>query len=161
MLIFTIFQELFMTRTTELDAVRRECRALVRKRALVSAGAAVLPVPFLDVMVDAGILMQLIPDISQRFGLEVERIEGMEPGQREKVWRLVRVRGSQLIGIVLTRAIVRKTFLDFAGRIVARQIAKFIPLGGQLVAAGLGYFVMRRMAYQHIDDCYAVAVALD
>lgn len=150
-----------MTRTVELEAIKRECRALVRKRALVSAGVAVLPVPFLDVMVDAGILMQLIPEISQRFGLEVERIEGMEPGQREKVWRVVRVRGSQLIGIVLTRAIVRKTFLDFAGRIVARQIAKFIPLGGQLVAAGLGYFVMRRMAYKHIDDCYAVALALD
>lgn len=150
-----------MTRTAELEAIKRECRALVRKRALVSAGVAVLPVPFLDVMVDAGILMQLIPEISQRFGLEVERIEGMEPGQREKVWRVVRVRGSQLIGIVLTRAIVRKTFLDFAGRIVARQIAKFIPLGGQLVAAGLGYFVMRRMAYKHIDDCYAVALALD
>lgn len=150
-----------MTRTVELEAIKRECRALVRKRALVSAGVAVLPVPFLDVMVDAGILMQLIPEISQRFGLEVERIEGMEPGQREKVWRVVRVRGSQLIGIVLTRAIVRKTFLDFAGRIVARQVAKFIPLGGQLVAAGLGYFVMRRMAYKHIDDCYAVALALD
>jgi len=150
-----------MIRAAELDAVRRECRALVRKRALVSAGAAVVPVPFLDVMVDAGILMQLIPEISQRFGLETERIEGMEPGQREKVWRLVRARGSQLIGIVLTRAIVRKTFLDFAGRLVARQMAKFIPLGGQIVAAGLGYFVMRRMAYKHIDDCYAVAMALD
>jgi len=150
-----------MTRTAELDAMKRECRALVRKRALVSAGAAVVPVPFLDVVVDAGILMQLIPEISQRFGLETERIEGMSPERREKVWRQVRARGSQLIGIVLTRAIVRKTFLDFAGRIVARQIAKFIPLGGQIVAAGLGYFVMRRMAYKHIDDCYAVAAALD
>lgn len=150
-----------MTRATELDAVRRQCRALVRKRALVSAGVAVLPIPFLDVMVDAGILMQLIPEISQRFGLEVERIEGMEPGQREKVWHVVRARGSQLIGIVLTRAIVRKTFLDFAGRMVARQMVRFIPLGGQMVAAGLGYFVMRRMAYKHIDDCYAVARTLD
>lgn len=144
-----------------MDAVRAECRALVRKRALVSAGVAVVPVPFLDVMVDAGILMQLIPEISQRFGLEVERIERMSPGQREKVWHLVRVRGSQLIGIVLTRALVRKTFLGFAGRIVARQFAKFIPLGGQLVAASLGYFVLRSMAYKHIDDCYAVALALD
>lgn len=150
-----------MTRAASLEAMRQECRALVRKRALVSAGAAVVPVPFLDVMVDAGILMQLIPEINQRFGLETERIEGMSPEQREKVWRQVRVRGSQLIGIVLTRAIVRKTFMDFAGRIVARQIAKFIPLGGQIVAAALGYFVMRRMAYKHIDDCYAVAAGLD
>lgn len=149
-----------MTDLQELEALRQECRALVRKRALLSAGAAVVPVPFMDVMVDAGILMQLIPDISRRFGLEPEYIEQMDPQRREKVWKQIRSRGSQLIGIVVTRAIVRKGFMDFAGRIVTRQIAKFIPLGGQLVAAGLGYFVMRKMAYKHIDDCFAVAQAL-
>ena len=88
---------------------------LVRKRALVSAGAAMVPVPFMDVMVDASILMQLIPEISRRFGLEPEHIAAMTPEQREKVWHQVRVRGSQFIGIVLTRAIVRKSFMDFAG----------------------------------------------
>ncbi len=150
-----------MTDLKKLEALRQECRALVRKRALVSAGAAVVPVPFMDVMVDAGILMQLIPEISRRFGLQPEHIEQMDPQRREKVWAQVRERGSQLIGIVLTRAIVRKSFMDFAGRIAARQITKFIPLGGQLVAAGLGYFVMRRMAYKHIDDCFAVAKAME
>lgn len=148
-----------MTDLQKLEVVRQECRALVRKRALVSAGAAMVPVPFMDVMVDASILMQLIPEVSRRFGLEPEHIAAMTPEQREKVWHQVRVRGSQLIGIVLTRAIVRKSFMDFAGKLAARQISKFIPFGGQLVAAGLGYFVMRRMAYKHIDDCFAVAVA--
>jgi hypothetical protein len=38
-------------------------------------------------------------------------------------------------------------------------VAKFVPFGGQIVAAGLGYFVLRRIVYQHIDDCYAVAKA--
>lgn len=150
-----------MVAQAELEALKQECRALVRKRALVSAGAAVVPVPFFDVVVDAGILMQLIPEISRRFGLEPERIEQMDPARREKVWKQIRSRGSQLLGIVITRQIVRKSFLDFAGRIVSRQIAKFVPLGGQLVAAGLGYFVLRRMAYKHIDDCYAVALAAD
>ncbi|MDQ8037712.1 MAG: hypothetical protein REI12_09830 [Pedobacter sp.] len=148
-----------MTDLQKLEAVRQECRTLVRKRALVSAGAAMVPVPFMDVMVDASILMQLIPEISRRFGLEPEHIAAMTPEQREKVWHQVRVRGSQLIGIVLTRAIVRKSFMDFAGKLAARQISKFIPFGGQLVAAGLGYFVMRRMAYKHIDDCFAVVTA--
>lgn len=149
-----------MTDVQKLEAVRQECRALVRKRALMSAGAAVVPVPFMDVMVDAGILMRLIPDISRRFDLEPEHIAALTPEQREQVWHQIRARGSQLIGIVVTRAIVRKSFVDFAGRMAARQISKFIPLGGQLVAAGLGYFVMRRMAYKHIDDCFAIAQAL-
>lgn len=148
-----------LERQNRLEQVRQECRELVRKRALVSAGVAAIPVPLLDMVVDAGILLQLIPEISQRFGLEPERIQQMDPARREKVWKQIRSRGSQLIGIVITRAIVRKSFMDFAGRLVARQVAKFVPLGGQIVAAGLGYFVMRKMAYQHIDDCFAVAEA--
>lgn len=149
-----------MATNAELDEIREECEALVRKRALVSAGAAVIPVPFLDMVVDARILMQLLPEINQRFGLTPERIEGLAPANRRRAWQVIRSRGSRLIGIVLTRQVIRKSFMNFAGRFVAMQIAKFVPLGGQLVAAGLGYFVMRKMAYNHIDDCYAVARAI-
>jgi len=52
-----------------LEQIRAECLELVQKRAYVSAGAAVIPVPFLDVVVDVGILSQLIPEINARFGL--------------------------------------------------------------------------------------------
>ncbi len=149
-----------MTRQADLEAIRKDCQQLVRKRALVSAGAAVVPVPFLDVVVDARILMVLLPEISQRFGLDPEGIDRMDAEHQRTAWRVIRQRGSQLIGIVLTRQLVRKAFMGFAGRLVARQVAKFIPLGGQLVAAGLGYFVMRKMAYRHIDDCFAVAQAV-
>jgi uncharacterized protein (DUF697 family) len=147
-----------MTRN-ELDLIRAECRTLVRRRALVSAGIAVLPVPLLDVVVDAGILLDLIPEISQRFGLAPDRIDALDDAHRQSVWRTIRQRGSQLIGIVVTRQLVRASFQAYAGRIIALQIAKFIPLGGQLVAAGLGYFVMRQLAYKHVEDCYAVALA--
>lgn len=147
-----------MPSPAELDRLRDECRELVRKRALVSAGAAVVPVPFLDVVVDAGILMKLIPEISQRFGLATDDIDAMDPARKEKTWRVIRHRGSQLLGIVVTRQIIRKSFDGLLGRLVTRQISKFIPLGGQIVAAGLGYFVMRKIAYQHIDDCYAVVL---
>jgi uncharacterized protein (DUF697 family) len=146
-----------MLLSADLDRIRDECRELVRQRALISAGAAVVPVPLLDVVVDAGILMDLIPDISHRFGLASDDIDAMDPARKEKTWRQIRKRGSQLIGIVLTRQLVRKSFQGMAGRLIARQISKFVPLGGQIVAAGLGYFVMRKIAYKHIDDCYAVA----
>lgn len=149
----------YMSRSRELQALREECRALVRRRALVSAGAAVIPIPFFDVVVDAGVLLSLVPEISRRFGLAAEDIEKMPDEQRTRTWQQIRKRGSQLIGIVVTRAVVRRTFMTFAGRSVSRLLVRFVPLGGQIVAAGLGYFVLRKMAYQHIDDCYEVAVA--
>ena len=58
----------------DLDKVKEECKALVKKRAKISAGVAIIPVPFFDVAVDASMLTQLLPDISERFGL----IEGRQ-----------------------------------------------------------------------------------
>ncbi|MEC8056256.1 MAG: hypothetical protein VX136_03840, partial [Pseudomonadota bacterium] len=47
----------------DLEQVREECLDMVKKRAYFSAGAAVVPIPFFDVVIDIGILSQLIPDI--------------------------------------------------------------------------------------------------
>jgi hypothetical protein len=140
-----------------LQQTRLECRSLVRKRALLSAGAAAVPVPLLDVVVDAGILMELIPDISRRFGLAPENIEAMDAGQQQSTWRGIRERGSQLLGIVVTRQLARSVFQTYARRLLAVQVAKYVPFGGQLLAAGLGYFVMRQIAYKHVEDCFAIA----
>lgn len=144
----------------DAEKVRNECRELVRKRALVSAGVAVIPVPFLDVMVDAGMLTVLIPEISQRFGLAPEQIEAMDETRQGITWQTIRSRGAQFVGLVVTRAMIRKAFDGFVVRMVSRQIAKFVPFGGQIVAAGMGYWVLRQIAYRHIDDCYEVAKAI-
>jgi len=141
----------------QLQKIRLECRTLVRKRALLSAGAATLPVPMLDVVVDAGILIDLIPDISRRFGLAPEHIEAMGEAQRQSTWKTIRERGSQLLGIVVTRQLVRSAVQTYARRLLAVQLAKFVPLGGQLLAAGVSYFVMRQIAFKHVEDCFAVA----
>ncbi|MBL0230603.1 MAG: hypothetical protein IPP76_07300 [Moraxellaceae bacterium] len=148
-----------MSRNHEFDIIKEQCRALARKRALVSAGIAVVPVPFLDVVVDASILTVLIPEISQRFGLAPEQIEAFDPETKKVVWSEVAKRGSQFIGLVVTRTLVRQSVQNMATKVISKQVAKFIPFGGQMVAAGLGYFVLRRIVYQHIDDCYAVAKA--
>ena len=140
-----------MSRQSEVDIIREQCRTLARKRALVSAGVAVVPVPFLDVVVDASMLTVLIPEISQRFGLA--------PETKKLAWTEIARRGSQFLGLVVTRTIVRQSVQGMATKIISKQVAKFVPFGGQIVAAGLGYFVLRRIVYQHIDDCYAVAKA--
>ena len=40
-------------------------------------------------------------------------------------------------------ALPLKTFNGFFGKIVTKQVTKFVPLGGQLVAS-LGYFMMKK-----------------
>ena len=138
----------------DLDKVKEECKALVKKRAKISAGVSIIPVPFFDVAVDASMLTQLLPDISERFGLIEGRQSAVDLESREIHWQALKDRTVDFAGLMATRGIVKKAMQNFGGRIAAKQVTKFIPLGGQLVAATMGYMIFRKIAFDHIDECY-------
>ena len=141
----------------DLDKVRKECIKMVKRRAKVSAGVAVVPVPFFDVAVDAGLLTQLLPEISARFGLLEDREAAVDLETRAVHWKEVKDRAVDFAGLMATRGIVKKTVQGFGGRIVAKQVTKFVPLGGQLVAASMGYMIFKKIAVDHINECYKLA----
>ncbi len=143
--------------TLDLELIRRECVDLVKKRAWISAGAAVVPVPFLDVVIDTSVLSVLLPQINAKFGLEPEQIAVYDPKTREVRWNALRKRGIQFAGLVTTRAVARKSLSGFAGKILTKQVTKFIPLGGQIVAATLGYQILKTIALAHVNDSYKLA----
>ncbi|WP_216936625.1 MULTISPECIES: hypothetical protein [unclassified Acinetobacter] len=141
----------------DLEQIRDECLELTKKRAYYSAGAAVIPVPFMDVVIDVGILSQLIPEINARFGLAPDQISVYDPKTRQIHWQELRKRGVEFSGLVVARTAVKKSLNNVAAKVLIKQVTKFIPLGGQLVAASLGYFVMKKIADAHVHDCYRTA----
>ena len=143
--------------TLNLEKIREECLQLAKKRAYFSAGAAVIPVPFFDVVIDVGILSQLIPEISARFGLAPEHISVYDPKTKQIHWEELRKRGVEFSGLVIARTAVKKSINNVAAKYITKQVTKFIPIGGQIVAASLGYFVMKKVADAHINDCYRLA----
>ncbi|OTG85687.1 hypothetical protein B9T31_11035 [Acinetobacter sp. ANC 4558] len=146
--------------TLNLEKVREECLQTVKKRAYVSAGAAIIPVPFLDVVIDVGILSQLIPEISARFGLAPEHISVYDPATKQVHWEELRKRGFEFSGLVIARTAVKKSINNAAAKYITKQVTKFIPIGGQMIAAGLGYFVMKKVAEAHVNDCYKLAKSI-
>jgi len=140
-----------------LEQIREECLELIKKRAYMSAGAAVIPVPFLDVLIDVGILSQLIPEINARFGLAPEQVSVFDPKTKQDQWDELRKRGVQFSGFVVARTAVKKSINNVAAKYITKQVTKFIPLGGQLIAASLGYFVMKKVAEAHVEDSYKLA----
>ena len=144
----------------DLEQIRDECLELTKKRAYYSAGAAVIPVPFMDVVIDVGILSQLIPGINARFGLSPEQISVYDPKTRQIHWQELRKRGVEFSGLVVARTAVKKSLNNVAAKVMIKQVTKFIPLGGQLVAASLGYFVMKKIADAHVQDCYRTAKSI-
>lgn len=141
----------------DLEQVRAECLQLVKKRAYISAGVAVVPIPFFDVVLDVGSLSLLIPEINERFGLAPEQISVFDPQTKQIHWQELRKRGVEFSGLVVARTAAKSTLNNFAGKIITKQVAKFIPLGGSLVAASLGYIVMKKVAEAHVEECYKLA----
>src|SRR6185369_6204625 len=90
----------------QIDAVARQCRRLVTKRALLGAGVALVPVPGVDWVTDIGILMKLIPDINRAFGLTPEQVERLSPDRRLVVYKAISAGGSLLLGRLVTREMV-------------------------------------------------------
>ena len=141
----------------DLEQVKKECLAMVKRRARVSAGVAIVPVPFFDVAVDASMLTMLLPEISERFGLLKDRQGAIDLESREVHWKELKNRTIDFAGLMATRGIVKKTVQGFGGRIAAKQVTKFIPLGGQLVAGTMGYMIFKKIATDHINECYNLA----
>ena len=146
--------------TLNLEQIRAECLEIVKKRAYISAGVAVVPIPFFDVVLDVGSLSLLIPEINARFGLAPEQISVFDPKTKQIHWNELRKRGIEFSGLVVARTAAKATLNNFAGKIITKQVVKFIPLGGSLVAASLGYIVMKKVAEAHVEECYKLAKSI-
>lgn len=143
--------------TLDLESIREQCLDLVKKRAYISAGAAAIPIPFFDVVVDVSMLSLLIPEINARFGLAPDQVSVFDLETKQIHWNELRKRGIEFSGFVVARTAIKKSINNFATKMVTKQVTKFIPLGGQMVAAGLGYFIMKKVAEAHVEECYKLA----
>jgi uncharacterized protein (DUF697 family) len=140
-----------------LEAAVKRSRKLLNKRAMVAAAASVVPVPGLDWMVDAAMLSKLIPEINKEFGLTPQQLDQLEPKKRDQVQKAVTMVGSVLIGKFISRDLVIKAATKIGVRLTARQVAKYVPLAGQIVSAAIGYAAIRYFGEEHMKDCIRVA----
>ena len=141
----------------ELEAVARQCRKLVTKRALLAAGVAVVPIPGIDWVTDVGVLVRVIPQINEAFGLTPEQIERLAPDRRVVVYKAISAGGGLLVGRLVTRELVMQLLRLVGVRLTAQQAAKYVPLAGQAVSAALTFSALKFVCEQHIRQCIAVA----
>ncbi|MBT9485975.1 MAG: hypothetical protein IV093_00410 [Rubrivivax sp.] len=141
----------------ELAATAQRCRRLVSRRALMAAGVAVVPVPGLDWLTDIGILMRLLPQINEAFGLSPAQIDRLAPERRLVVYKVLSASGGLLVGKLITRDLVLRLLQIVGVRLTTQQAAKYVPLAGQAVSAALTYSALRYVCDQHIRQCAEVA----
>lgn len=140
-----------------LEAAVKRSRKLLNKRAMVAAAASAVPVPGLDWAVDAAMLSRLIPEINREFGLTPQQLDKLEPKKRDQVQKAVTLVGSVLIGKFISRDLVVKAATKIGVRLTTKQLAKYVPLAGQMVSAAVGYAAIRYLGEEHMKDCIRVA----
>jgi uncharacterized protein (DUF697 family) len=143
-----------------LAAVKRS-RKMLHKRALLAGAVSAVPVPGLDWAVDAAMLSKLIPEINKEFGLTPEQLDSLNPKKREQVQQAVTLVGSVLIGKLISKDLVIKAATAIGMRLTTKQLAKYVPFAGQIVAAAVGYAAIRYLGEEHMKDCIRVAQKAD
>lgn len=146
------FRATNLNQNLNLDAIRRECKDMVKARAKISAGVAIIPVPFLDVAIDVAMLSKLLPEITARFGLTDTNTIPEHERQKSLMDKALAIGG-----LVAVRGVVNQTVKGFGTRLIGKQVAKYIPLGGQIFAGTMGYIIFKKIADDHIEQCYAFA----
>lgn len=142
--------------TAMQNAVKRS-RKLLHKRALLAGVVSAVPVPGLDWAVDAAMLSRLIPEINKEFGLSSQQLDSLNPKKREQVQKAVAMVGSVLIGKLISKDLVVAAATKIGMRLTAKQLAKYVPFAGQIVAATVGYAAIRYLGEEHMKDCIRVA----
>lgn len=141
----------------QIEAVAKQCRRLVTRRALVGAGVAMVPIPGIDWVTDVGILVKLIPEINRAFGLTPEQVERLAPDRRLVVYKAISAGGTLLVGRLVTRELVMHMLKLVGVRLTTQQAAKYVPVAGQAVSALLTFTALKFVCEQHIQQCMAVS----
>lgn len=144
----------------QIEAAARDCRRMVKRRSLLAAGVAVVPLPGIDWLTDVGVLLKLIPDINRAFGLTPEQVERLSPDRRLVVYKALSAGGGLLVGRLVTRELVLQMLKLVGVRLTTQQAAKYVPVAGQALSALLTYSALKFVCEQHIRQCMAVAQQL-
>ncbi|MCX5807819.1 MAG: hypothetical protein NTX36_00350 [Proteobacteria bacterium] len=137
--------------------IRKECTRMSTKRALLSAAASVVPVPFTDIATDVVLLKQIIPRISEKFGLSKEQIDEYNPQLAIFIYDVAKRFGTNMIGKYVTKELIVQILKKMGVRLTTKQVMKYVPVLGQAISAGISFTAMRFIIRSHINECYKVA----
>ena len=76
----------------EIEAAKVRSRKRLTRTAAIASAASIIPLPGIDIAVDAGALLKLIPEINREFGLTPDQIEQLSPNKQLIVAQLQKCR---------------------------------------------------------------------
>lgn len=139
-----------------LEVFAQQLKQHCGRRAMLAAAVSMVPIPFLDIAVDAVILSQQLDHVHQQCGLSLEQIQALSPQRKQQTYTAIQTVGNHIIGRYITQRLVLSLLMRFGVRLTATQLSKWVPIVGQVVSATVNYVTMRYVLNKHIDDCMLV-----
>ncbi|MGV3243657.1 DUF697 domain-containing protein [Staphylococcus sp. 11262D007BW] len=147
------------TNTAEIQKRRQYAETLIKKKALLSSGATLVPIPGFDFGVDVKLMRDIIDDINKIYGLNHKQVNKLTDDVKNRVLTAAGIQGSQFIGRKVTNGIVKLFICDLAKRTAAKQ-TRWVPMIGQAVSASISYYFMIKLGKDHIEKCENVVKSL-
>lgn len=141
----------------EIEAAKARSRKRLTRTAAIASAASIIPLPGIDIAVDAGALLKLIPEINREFGLTPGQIERLSPNKQLIVYKAIVAIGGAMVGKLITRELVIQALKAVGVRLTIRQASKFVPIAGLALSAAIGFAAMQYVGRQHIKECAKVA----
>lgn len=129
------------------------CRQKVRRKSLFAAGVATLPIPGLDWVTDVSVLIKLLNEINQAFGLTEAQIAALGQEKRVLYYKTIAKTGNVLVGRIITQKLVIQVLKTLGVRLTTQQVSKYVPLIGQALSATLTYTALKKICDMHIQQC--------
>jgi len=140
-----------------LKKKREVAKTILPWYAGLSAANGLNPIPGTDIAVDVGILLKLALQIAEIYGLTSNQFEYIKRllGPRAVPALLAKI--AQFTTKYLAQEGITVVLRQIAKRATAKAVAKWIPLVGPFVAAGLGWCTTFMFGDQLIDEAEALA----
>lgn len=145
---------------SETRQIASDCRRIIRKYSVGSGIGSAVPILGTDIITDAFLATTMLNEIVGRFGLGRDEINLMDLETKALVLQGIKKHGCQLVGKIITKQLALRLATGTAKTAVTRQVSKYLPIAGQLVAAGIGYSTMSSLGELIIEECVRVRNAV-
>ncbi|MBA4063194.1 MAG: hypothetical protein C0501_05675 [Isosphaera sp.] len=130
------------------------CEQRVKWSAVVAAASGTVPIPAANFAVDLPVLLALFRFIRETYGLTDKALSAKEvavPALAPLANSVVKYASTEGVLLLLKES---------SGMVAAEQVAKFVPLVGTLVAASLGFAIVRKVGNMYLGECHRLAEAI-
>ena len=110
----------------ELALAARRAREEVKRRALLSAGAVLVPLPGLDVAVDVGVLVSMMNAVNRAFCLSPDQVERLGMEERVAVYEALSGVGAVMAGKSVTGVAALTIAKQLGSRWCAGKTARWV-----------------------------------